>query len=253
MRCVVPRYRRLGSTRFRVTRDDFRTYQTWKHHIQVVVNFEPCETDIDLKVEDAATGQVLSRAHVKIGPHSLGCTRGLESLRLPPSERQVTWPVSAQQRGWVLVAPRDVELHATPQHDDDPRQITILMRRCEVLVRCVDAMSEKAARPRTLHLEPANATTPMPWRLDDDDDACVVDVHDTERTGTIKSVGDSYDVAMDDGSEEIRCSAEELKREDGTEPSSYEADERVVVKRPHSYVVREHRATATGKQHILIK
>ena len=51
------------------------------------------------------------------------------------------------------------------------------------------------------------------WRLDDDDDACVIDVHDAERTGTIKSVGD-YDVALDDGSEELRC-PEELKREEG--------------------------------------
>ena len=79
----------------------------------------------------------------------------------------------------------------------------------------------------------------MPWRLDDDDDACVVDLNDTERTGTIKSVGsDLYDVALDDGSEELQCTIEELKREDGTEPSSYLIEERVIVKRGHSYVVR---------------
>ena len=40
-------------------------------------------------------------------------------------------------------------------------------------------------------------------------------------------VGEVYDVALDDGSEELQCAAEELKREDGTEPSSYDADERV--------------------------
>ena len=137
----MPRYRRLGATRFRVTRDDFRTLPDVETPFQVVVHFEPCETDIELRVEDAATGAVLSRAHVRIGPHSLGCTRGLESLRLPPSTRQVTWPVHCQQQGWTLVAPRDVELHATPQHDDDPRQITILMRRCEVLIRAVDAVT----------------------------------------------------------------------------------------------------------------
>ena len=70
VRCVVPRYRRLGSKRFSVTRDDFRTLPDVETPFQVVVNFEPCETDIELRVEDAATGQVLSRAHVKIGPHS---------------------------------------------------------------------------------------------------------------------------------------------------------------------------------------
>ena len=105
-----------------------------------------------------------------------------------------------------------MELHATPQFNDDPRQITILMRRCEVLVRCIDAITRE---PLDAHcvLEPANATTPMPWRLDDADDACVVDLNDTERTGTIKSVGDSYDVALDDGSEEPP--AEELNAKTG--------------------------------------
>ena len=130
---------------------------------------------------------MLSRAHVKIGPHSLGCTRGLESLRLPPSERQVTWAVSAQQRGWVLVAPRDVELHATPQHDDDPRQITILMRRCEVLVRCVDAMSREPPM-HTVCWSPRMPRHPCRggWTTTMTPASCRYKY--TERTGTIKSV-----------------------------------------------------------------
>ena len=131
------------------------------------------------------------------------------------------------------MAPRDVELHATPQHDDDPRSNYGVDEALRGLSKCVDAMSRE---PLDAHcvLEPANDTTPMPWRLDDADDACVVDISDNESTGTIKSVNDGYDVALDDGSEELRCAAEELKREDGTEPSSYLIEERVVVKRPHA-------------------
>ena len=68
VKCVVPRYRRLGATRFRVTRDDFRTLPDVETPFQVVA-FRAAETDIELRVEDAATGAVLSRAHVRIGPH----------------------------------------------------------------------------------------------------------------------------------------------------------------------------------------
>ena len=244
--CVVPRYRCLNTCRFRATAEDFRSLSDVEAPYQLVVHFEPCETDINVHVEDAATGDVLGRVHVRIGPHALGCTRGVESLRLPVSQRIVTWPIACALRGWVLVAPRDVELHATPQDHDDPRAVTIQLRRCEVLVRAVDALTREPLDARCV-LEPFDEATSAPWRLDDADDVCVVDVQ-SERTGVIKSVGDAYDIALDDGTEELECTVDELRRDDNTTPPHYVLNERVVVARQRgAYVLR---ASCDGYQQL---
>ena len=231
----MPRYRAVGSRTLRATATDFRHLDP---HLpmQCTVRFEPCEVDLDVRVEDMATGMPLQRVHVALGPHVLGSARGvLAPLALPPGARDARWPVEAAFRGWVLCAPRTVDVAAAKVRGA-PQMVTVLMRRCEVLVAAVDAFTREPLAHAAARLKPADGNdAAAPWELVHDDApgeaGFVVDVAGPRRGAVCARRDDKYDVRCDDGGEERGCSAAELRRASGEHAAVYGLEDRVELRR----------------------
>ncbi|KAH8099135.1 Ca2-binding protein [Aureococcus anophagefferens] len=231
---VVPRYRAVGSRTLRATTADFRHLDP---HLpmQCTVRFEPCEVDLDVRVEDMATGMLLQRVHVALGPHVLGSARGvLAPLALPPGARDARWPVEAAFRGWVLCAPRTVDVAAAKVRGA-PQMVTVLMRRCEVLVAAVDAFTREPLAHAAARLKPADGNdAAAPWELvhgAPGEAGFVVDVAGPRRGAVCARRDDRYDVRCDDGGEERGCAVAELRRASGEHAAAYELEDRVELRR----------------------
>ncbi|KAH8048919.1 Ca2-binding protein [Aureococcus anophagefferens] len=207
---VVPRYRAVGSRTLRATTADFR-------HL------------------DPHLPMQCTRVHVALGPHVLGSARGvLAPLALPPGARDARWPVEAAFRGWVLCAPRTVDV-AAPRSGRAPdghgAHAALRGARGGRRRLHAGALAHAAAR-----LKPADGNdAAAPWELVHDDApgeaGFVVDVAGPRRGAVCARRDDRYDVRCDDGGEERGCAVAELRRASGEHAAAYELEDRVELRR----------------------